>query len=297
MGSWVFGADTTALAFTQAEVSILFPAPLSRRALIRLQAVSRADRGVDQRADLGVRAAPRRRSAAVDRFARSASGCCSRRSTCTGLARRWCRSSWREHGATGARRHRWSIAAFALIGACGRRESHRSPRGARQRVRGRRFLHRRSRRRARVCGRPCGRCCHSTRSIAPTFAATDPRVGARACCRRWPCSRFTPRGCCARTPRSRTRRSRRRPNAHADSRRCARGARSLRRRPHGRRRRGVDASARGDGPAAFAIFWKNMLCLRRTVQLRLFIGPVVMSIAFGAAFSSDGAATRRDHRA
>ena len=34
MGSWVFGSDTTALAFTQAELSFLFPAPLSRRALI-----------------------------------------------------------------------------------------------------------------------------------------------------------------------------------------------------------------------------------------------------------------------
>ena len=35
MGSWVFGSDTTALAFTEAEVSMLFPAPLSRQALIR----------------------------------------------------------------------------------------------------------------------------------------------------------------------------------------------------------------------------------------------------------------------
>src|SRR5439155_21876834 len=33
-GAWVFGSDTTALAFTQAELSMLFPAPLSRRALI-----------------------------------------------------------------------------------------------------------------------------------------------------------------------------------------------------------------------------------------------------------------------
>src|SRR6185369_4419738 len=34
MGSWVFGSDLTALAFTQAELSLLFPAPLSRRALL-----------------------------------------------------------------------------------------------------------------------------------------------------------------------------------------------------------------------------------------------------------------------
>ena len=32
--TWIFGGDRTALAFTEAEVSLLFPAPLSRRALI-----------------------------------------------------------------------------------------------------------------------------------------------------------------------------------------------------------------------------------------------------------------------
>ena len=32
--TWIFGADRSALAFTQAEVSLLFPAPVSRRALI-----------------------------------------------------------------------------------------------------------------------------------------------------------------------------------------------------------------------------------------------------------------------
>ena len=32
--SWIFGADRTSLAFTQAEVAMLFPAPVSRRALI-----------------------------------------------------------------------------------------------------------------------------------------------------------------------------------------------------------------------------------------------------------------------
>ena len=32
--AWIFGADRTALAFTEAEVSLLFPAPVSRRGLI-----------------------------------------------------------------------------------------------------------------------------------------------------------------------------------------------------------------------------------------------------------------------
>ena len=32
MGSWMFGSDATALAFTPAEVSMLFPAPHRRAA-------------------------------------------------------------------------------------------------------------------------------------------------------------------------------------------------------------------------------------------------------------------------
>src|SRR5205085_3566630 len=44
---------------------------------------------------------------------------------------------------------------------------------------------------------------------------------------------------------------------------------------------------------AFAIIWKNMLCLRRTAQLRVFIGPLAMSIALGMAFTTgDDAAAR-----
>jgi hypothetical protein len=43
------------------------------------------------------------------------------------------------------------------------------------------------------------------------------------------------------------------------------------------------------GHPAWAIFWKNMLCLRRTAQLRVFVGPVTMAIAIGAATSGAGA--------
>jgi hypothetical protein len=55
--------------------------------------------------------------------------------------------------------------------------------------------------------------------------------------------------------------------------------------------RSVDAPAKlaVAGPPAFAVFWKNMLCLRRTAQLRLLIGPVLMSVAFGAALGTEGA--------
>ena len=79
MGPWVFGSDTLALAFTQAEVSMLFPAPLSRRALIGYK-LFRAQVGrADQRAHLGVRTAARRQLRCRRRCARSACGCSSRR--------------------------------------------------------------------------------------------------------------------------------------------------------------------------------------------------------------------------
>src|SRR5205823_1023843 len=42
------------------------------------------------------------------------------------------------------------------------------------------------------------------------------------------------------------------------------------------------------GHPAMAIVWKNMLCLRRTAQLRLFIGPVAMSVVIGMATAGDG---------
>jgi ABC-2 type transport system permease protein len=40
------------------------------------------------------------------------------------------------------------------------------------------------------------------------------------------------------------------------------------------------------GHPAIAIVWKNLLCLRRTMQLRVFIAPVVMAIAWGWAFGN-----------
>lgn len=43
--SWVFGTDTTALAFTRAEVAMLFPAPVSRRGLI-LYKLARSQLGI-----------------------------------------------------------------------------------------------------------------------------------------------------------------------------------------------------------------------------------------------------------
>jgi hypothetical protein len=42
------------------------------------------------------------------------------------------------------------------------------------------------------------------------------------------------------------------------------------------------------GHPALAIVWKNFLCLRRTVKVRLLIAPVVMALVVGASISSAG---------
>jgi ABC-2 type transport system permease protein len=41
------------------------------------------------------------------------------------------------------------------------------------------------------------------------------------------------------------------------------------------------------GHPAVAIFWKNLLCLRRTMQFRVFLAPLIMALTWGWAMSSD----------
>jgi ABC-2 type transport system permease protein len=41
------------------------------------------------------------------------------------------------------------------------------------------------------------------------------------------------------------------------------------------------------GHPAVAIVWKNILCLRRTMQLRVFIAPLIMAVAWGWIFGSE----------
>jgi hypothetical protein len=41
------------------------------------------------------------------------------------------------------------------------------------------------------------------------------------------------------------------------------------------------------GHPAIAIVWKNLLCLRRTMQFRVFIAPLIMSVTWGWAFGND----------
>jgi hypothetical protein len=41
------------------------------------------------------------------------------------------------------------------------------------------------------------------------------------------------------------------------------------------------------GHPAIAIVWKNLLCLRRTMQFRVFIAPLLMAVTWGWAFGND----------
>jgi hypothetical protein len=285
MGSWVFGSDTTALAFTQAELSFLFPAPLSRRALIRYK-LFRAQIVVSINALIWVFVL-RRGGGPLPPILRAVS-LWALFSTLNlhRLGAALVRSSWREHGTTGARRHRWSIAAFALIGAAVAANliAHRAALANASGV-GDFFAALAS---ALASGPAVWALLPFHAVIAPTFAATIPEwaremlpaLAVLAIHATWVL----------------------RTDAAFEDAAIEASAERARRLEAMRTRRTVAATAAPRaakapaelavaGPPAFAIFWKNMLCLRRTAQLRLLIGPVLMSIAFGAAFSTDGAAT------
>ncbi len=113
-GAWVFGSDTLALAFTEAELSLLFPAPLSRRALIGYK-LYRAQVAVVINALIWVFVL-RRGGTALPAPLR-AIGIWVLFSTLSlhRLAAALVRSSWREHGRSGAKRNLWSIAAFTAV--------------------------------------------------------------------------------------------------------------------------------------------------------------------------------------
>ncbi len=120
--------------------------------------------------------------------------------------------------------------------------------------------------------------------VAPTFARSIAAVGYAIVPAIAVHAVFTCSGCCGPTRRSRTRRSRRRRSVRAAL-DAMRSRRSLVV-PKSSRAAKTTLRLASVGHPAMAIFWKNILCLRRTAQLRLLIGPVVMAIAFGAALSS-----------
>ena len=282
MGSWVFGSDTTALAFTEAELSLLFPAPLSRRALIGYK-LTRAQIAVIINVLIWVFIL--RRGGTVLPAAMRAIAMWVLFSTLNlhRLGAALVRSAWREHGAAGSRRNRWSIVVFAavalslvasLIGA-------RVELGAVHST-GEFFT---------VLGRvlslpPASIGLYPFHLIvAPAFAQTPagwerailPATAMVIVHAVWVFrtdTAFEDAAIEASAERSRRLdaiRARRSVGAIAPPRSAASTLRL--------------ASV---GHPALAIFWKNMLCLRRTAQLRVFVGPVTMAIAIGAATSGAG---------
>ncbi|MDB4874679.1 MAG: hypothetical protein JWM41_1125 [Gemmatimonadetes bacterium] len=282
MGSWIFGSDATALAFTQAEVSMLFPAPLSRRSLIGYK-LFRAQITVLINALVWVFIL--RRGGTLLPSPLRAIGLWVLFSTLNmhRLGAALVRSSWREHGRAGARRQRVSIAVFVVVGvlvAAGIIEARAALLAAEGP--------------GEFFG-ALGRALAAPPAswgllpfhivVAPTFArsvgtwsrAILPAVVVMLGHVWWVL----------------------RTDAAFEDAAIEASAERARRVQATRSRRSVAAMgaprATGTltlaavGHPALAIIWKNMLCLRRTAQLRVFIGPTVMAIALGAATSSGGA--------
>jgi hypothetical protein len=283
MGSWVFGSDTTALAFTQAELSLLFPAPLSRRALIGYK-LTRAQIAVVINVLIWVFIL--RRGGTVLPAAMRAIAIWVLFSTLNlhRLGAALVRAAWREHGLAGSRRNRWSIVVFAAVGVLlfagiiGGRAELRAVHstGAFFTVLG------------RVLSMPPASIglypFHLI--VAPAFAqsiaewdrAIIPAV-VMVIVHAWWVFRtdtaFEDAAIEASAERSR----------RLDAMRARRTVGAI----AAPRSAGSTLRLASVGHPALAIFWKNMLCLRRTAQLRVFVGPVTMAIAIGAATSGAGA--------
>ncbi|HVX41202.1 MAG TPA: putative ABC exporter domain-containing protein [Gemmatimonadaceae bacterium] len=283
MGSWVFGSDTTALAFTQAELSILFPAPLSRRALIGYK-LFRSQIAVMINALIWVFVLRRGSTELASPLRAIALWVLFSTLSLHRLGAALVRSSWREHGAAGRHRHRWSILVFgaavlAIAAAV---------------VRGWSILRFAAgpaaffRTLGVVLARPPARwgLYPFLLVVQPTFAHTTaqwvsrmlPALAVLALHAWWVLSSnaaFEDAAIEASAERARrleAMRSRRTGTARAAPRKAT----------------GTLALA-SSGHPALAIFWKNMLCLRRTAELRVFVGPVAIALALGAAVSSGGA--------
>lgn len=281
-GAWVFGSDTLALAFTEAELSLLFPAPLSRRQLIGYK-LYRAQAAVVINALIWVFVLRRGGTALASPM--RAVGIWVLFSTLSlhRLAAALVRSSWREHGRSGAKQHVWSIAAFTAVavllvgGAVLNIAKLRLADGV-----GSFFIVL-----SDVFSRPpASIALYPFRLlVAPTFA-TSARAWAAAIVPAFAMlivhlfwifrvdRAFEDAAIDASLERAR----------RADS---ARSRRSAGRLAAPTRAVGTFRLATAGHPA-LAIVWKNMLCLRRTMELRLLIAPAVMAIVLGMA-ASDGA--------
>lgn len=287
MGSWVFGSDLTALAFSQAEVSLLFSAPLSRRALIGYK-LFRAQIAVLINALIWVFVL-RRGGTNLSPLLRAFSlWLLFSTLNLHRLGAALVRSSWREHGRAGAKRHLGATIVFAAvgIGIIGGLVMHRAEfvavdgggiaayLGALGRV---------------LASSPASLALWPFHLIvAPTFARTLGQWSAAI----WPAmlmlllhlwwvlrtdAAFEEAAIEASAARAR--------RLESKARRLAGGGAV----PSQPRRAASTFKLAAAGSPAMAIVWKNMLCLRRTAQLRVFVSPIVMSIVIGTATSGAGA--------
>jgi len=285
MGSWVFGADVTALAFTQAEVSMLFAAPLTRRQLVGLK-LFRAQIAVLINALIWVFVLRRGGPYLPSPLRALSLWIMFSTLNLHRLGAALVQSAWRQHGGVGVRKNRWSIAIFGAIGVLilSGLVINRD-----------RLIH------AGGIGEFFVNLSNTLLEspaavglwpfhliVAPTFAKTIPGwerailpAMLMLLIHTWWVLRtdaaFEDAAIEASAERAR--------RIEAIRSRRAWGMPSKPRKASSSLRLGTV------GPPAVAIVWKNMLCLRRTVQLRLFVGPLAMALAFGAAVSSAGGDT------
>lgn len=280
MGSWIFGSDATALAFTPAELSLLFPAPLSRRALIGYK-LFRAQIAVLINSLIWVFVLRRGGSALPGPLRALSVWALFSTLNLHRLGAALVRTSWREHAGAGLRRHAWSTAAFVLIGLAvlAGVVQHRHElvpsfgAGAFFTALGR-----------ALASPPASWGLYPFHLVvAPTFThslpewerAIGPALVVLALHAWWVL---------------RTDAAFEDAAIEASAERARRVEAMKSRRTMGvvKPRTATSTIALASvGHPAIGIFWKNMLCLRRTAQLRLLIGPTTMAIIIGGAIAGD----------
>jgi hypothetical protein len=279
MGSWVFGADATALAFSQAEATMLFSAPLSRRRLIAYK-LFRAQIAVLINSLIWVFVL--RRGGTLLPSPLRAIGIWVLFSTLNlhRLGAALVRSSWREHGKIGVRRQRWSIAFFAVIGIAIFAGLFRG-RDALMNASDSTGFFSVLTRLLSVPPASLGLAPFHL-VVAPTFARSVAEWRGLI----WPAFLvlaihalgvvFTNTAFEEAALEASFERARRLE--------AMRSRRSFSAAPPRNATSTIPLASAGH--PAFAIIWKNTLCLRRTAQLRVSVGPLAMAIAVGMAFTA-----------
>jgi hypothetical protein len=281
MSSWVFGSDTIALAFTPAEVSLLFPAPISRRALMGYK-LFRSQIAVLINSLIWVFVLRRGGSLLPGGIRAIAVWTFFSTLNLHRLGAALVRTSWREHSRAGLRRHGVSIAVFVVIGVAivAGLVQHRtelvSAFGAGA------FFHALGQ---ALANPPASWALFPFHLVvAPTFARSVPEwartIGPALLVLAfhvwWVLQA----------------------DAAFEDAAIEASAERSRRLEAMKARRSLGAAVKPKkitstialaavGHPAIGIFWKNILCLRRTAQLRLLIGPTAMSIIIGGAIAGD----------